>query len=149
MKPFYSVVLERLRSLHEGMVQSMEGLPQDALDWKPGAEMNSLAVIATHTAGAESFLVRQLVALEVVNRSRDSEFVIQGVSSAQLAQLLCASEHEVARVLEGLEVDDLDRERVLPSGEKVTVAWALLHTLDHTGEHLGHMGITRQLWEQR
>jgi len=28
------------------------------------------------------------------------------------------------------------------------VAWALLHALDHTAQHLGHMQITRQLWDQ-
>ena len=29
------------------------------------------------------------------------------------------------------------------------VAWALLHALEHTAIHLGHMQIMRQLWEQR
>jgi ankyrin repeat protein len=29
------------------------------------------------------------------------------------------------------------------------VAWCLAHALEHTALHLGHMQITRQLWEQR
>lgn len=29
-----------------------------------------------------------------------------------------------------------------------TVAWRLAHALEHTALHLGHMEITRQLWEQ-
>jgi hypothetical protein len=31
----------------------------------------------------------------------------------------------------------------------MTVAWAVLHAVDHTALHLGHIQITRQLWEQR
>jgi hypothetical protein len=27
-------------------------------------------------------------------------------------------------------------------------AWALMHALEHLREHLGHMALTRQLWEQ-
>jgi hypothetical protein len=29
------------------------------------------------------------------------------------------------------------------------VGWALCHILKHTALHLGHLQITRQLWEQR
>ena len=28
-----------------------------------------------------------------------------------------------------------------------TVAWCLLHALEHSAVHLGHMQIVRQLWE--
>jgi hypothetical protein len=29
------------------------------------------------------------------------------------------------------------------------IAWSLLHALEHTALHLGHMQLTRQLWEQQ
>jgi hypothetical protein len=31
----------------------------------------------------------------------------------------------------------------------VTAAWALLHALDHLGEHVGHAHLTRQLLDER
>jgi hypothetical protein len=29
------------------------------------------------------------------------------------------------------------------------VGWALLHALEHTAIHLGHIQITQQLWDQK
>jgi len=29
----------------------------------------------------------------------------------------------------------------------VGVAWAILHALEHTGIHLGHIQVTQQLWQ--
>nr|MBC8492461.1 DUF1572 family protein [Chloroflexota bacterium] len=44
---------ERLQALHADIERTIAGLPQAALDWAPGPEMNSLAVLAVHVAGAE------------------------------------------------------------------------------------------------
>ena len=49
-----------------------------------------------------------------------------------------------------LTLGDLEQERVSPrDGRMFSVAWALLHALEHTAIHLGHIQITRQLWEQQ
>ena len=54
------------------------------------------------------------------------------------------------RVLDKMDVQDLEALRVRPSdGREFTVAWALLHALEHATSHLGQIQITRQLWEQR
>jgi hypothetical protein len=43
----------------------------------------------------------------------------------------------------------LESTRVRPrDGHEFTMAWALLHALDHATLHLGQIQITRQLWEQ-
>ena len=50
-------------------------------------------------------------------------------------------------------LEDLQGVRPLPSqggqARQVSGGWALLHALEHTGLHLGHAQLTRQLWEQR
>ena len=33
--------------------------------------------------------------------------------------------------------------------EPVTVQWCILHVIDHYSRHLGHLELTRQLWETR
>jgi hypothetical protein len=56
----------------------------------------------------------------------------------------------VHRVLENLTLPDLETSRVSSrNGREVTVAWALAHALKHTALHVGHIQITRQLWEQQ
>jgi hypothetical protein len=50
--------------------------------------------------------------------------------------------------LNGLTLEDLEKTRRSPrDGQTFTVAWALLHALEHSGVHLGHIELTRQLWQ--
>ena len=58
---------------------------------------------------------------------------------------------EYARnVLDKMSLQDLESMRVSPGNDReYTVAWALLHALEHATNHLGQIQITRQLWEQK
>ena len=52
-------------------------------------------------------------------------------------------------MLEGLALPDLEATRVSPrDGRTFTVVWCLAHALEHTALHLGHIQVTRQLWDQ-
>jgi len=55
--PILEDYLERLQALHESIESAIEGLPQAALDWVPGPDMNSFAVLVTHVAGAERYWI--------------------------------------------------------------------------------------------
>ncbi|HEY3473576.1 MAG TPA: DinB family protein, partial [Anaerolineales bacterium] len=57
---------------------------------------------------------------------------------------------EYARnALNKFTAQDLETKRVSArDGRSFTVAWALLHALEHTTLHLGQIQMTRQLWEQ-
>ena len=50
VQPFVEDYLERLQDLHGAIERAIEGLPQAALDWVPGPDMNSLAHALEHTA---------------------------------------------------------------------------------------------------
>ena len=53
-------------------------------------------------------------------------------------------------VFRHLSVEDLSNQRISErDGKPYTIAWALLHALEHTGIHLGHLQILRQMWEMR
>ena len=52
-------------------------------------------------------------------------------------------------VLSNFSSQDLETERISGrDGRRFTVAWTLLHALEHTTLHLGQIQLTRQLWEQ-
>ena len=150
MQPLFDSYFERLQKLHADIRQTLEGLQVDALDWSPGRDINSLAVLAVHTAGAERYWIGDVIARDDSHRDRAAEFRARAVDSATLLKRLDAVLASSQQVLEGLSLSDLETMRIAPrDGSEVTVTWALLHVLEHTAIHLGHMQLMRQLWEQR
>lgn len=149
MLPILEGYWERLQALHEGIESAIEGLPLAALDWVPGPDMNSLGVLVTHVAGAERYWIGDVAGHDPSGRERAAEFRTQGVDAAALKTRLAETLAHSRAVLEKLTLPDLEARCVSPrDGRRFTVAWSLAHALEHTALHLGHIQITRQLWEQ-
>jgi uncharacterized damage-inducible protein DinB len=150
MELFFTSYLDLLQDCHNGILQALEGLPQDALDWVPGQDMNSINVLLAHITGSERFWIGDMAAQEPSHRDRDAEFRTRGVE-ADVFRIRLAGNLEYARnVVEKMSLQDLEATRVRPSdGSEFTVAWALMHALEHATSHLGQIQITRQLWEQK
>jgi uncharacterized damage-inducible protein DinB len=150
MQTFFEDYLERLGALHAQIGTAIEDLPQEALDWVPGEGMNSLSVLVVHTTGSESYWIGEVAGGRPSGRDRDAEFRAHGLTEADLRRRLADGLESARSVLEDLTLQDLERERISPrDGRRLTVGWALAHALEHTGLHLGHIQITRQLWDQR
>lgn len=149
MEQFCVDFLERLQALHHDFIQTFEGLPAEALDWVPGDQMNSFCVLVVHTAGS----ARWWIGISLGNppeRNRDAEFQAKGLSAAELKERFAAVEAYARSSLENFSLDQLAVEYPVPnSNRRITAAWGLLHVMEHTGLHLGHAQITRQLWERR
>ena len=45
MQRFFADYLKRLEELHADIEQAIEGLSDDALDWVPGRNMNSIGIL--------------------------------------------------------------------------------------------------------
>lgn len=149
MEAFAAAFVERLEELANGFSSALEGLPQEALDWSPGPEMNSLTVLVTHTAAALRYLIGDLVAGEPSNRVREQEFRAMGGDAAALSQRLAEVSAYCRKVVTQLSVADLDQMRISPQHKReFTVALCLFRSLDHMAEHMGHAQMTRLLWEQ-
>lgn len=150
MERFYEDYLDRLIAFHEQMKNYIVDLPDEAADWVPGEEMNSVAVLVVHTMGSEAYWVGQLSAGVNANRVRATEFETRGLSIAELVTIIDKAVENVKTWVATLTIDDLSR-MVLSSmmDQEVSVGWALLHALDHIAQHTGHMGITRQLWDRQ
>ncbi|MBE0689842.1 MAG: DinB family protein [Anaerolineae bacterium] len=141
--------LERLQDLHQDFIEAFEGLPGDALDWRPGADRNSLCVLVVHTTGASHYWIGAALG-ETPERDRAAEFRAQGLNEAQLKARFATLEAYARGALARITLANLALIRSIPNRDmQVSAGWALLHALEHTGLHLGHAQITRQLWDQR
>ncbi len=150
MKLFYKELYDRFRELHGDIERALESLPEEALDWKPGADMNSVSVLVTHLTGAERFLIGDVVMGEISNRNRDEEFQVAGQTKQDLLQRLSGTDAYIKKAFENMDLPDLETERIHPRhGNKVSVAFAILHALEHAATHVGHIGLTVQLWQQK
>ncbi len=150
MNIFYQNYFDRLEDLHKDLGKALQGLPQEALDWKPGPDTNSINVLITHLTGAERYWIGDVVMRDPSERDRAAEFRVAGLTLEALQKRITDLTEYARHSLETLALQDLEQERVSPrDGSKFNVGWSLLHVLDHTALHLGHIQLTRQLWEQR
>lgn len=145
---FFPDYLERLESLHKQLIEAIQGLPQAALDWIPSPEMNSLAVLLAHTTGSLRYWIGDVALGEPSGRVREREFQTHGLEGDEFRQHLDDVLAFVRLNLPRLGVQDLSRQRKTQA-EPVSCGWALLHALEHGYLHLGHIQITRQLWEDK
>jgi len=143
--------LERIEDVRGQIRKLIAPLSSEALNWRPieGEDdhaTNSLAVLAAHVAGSEHFWIAEVVGGVPPTRDRDAEFRTETAGAAALVAGLDAVAAETRQVMEGLTESDLGEtrqawDRVVP------VRWAILHVIDHTSLHLGHIQLTYQLWQ--
>jgi uncharacterized damage-inducible protein DinB len=146
--------LQRLNDLHQDILTAIEGLSPEALDWIPIQEirgdMNSINVLVTHLCGAERYWIGEVACGDPAGRLRAAEFQVSGMDAETLAEKIQAATAYARSVLQKLKLEDLAvKKSLLRDAKAVTAGWALLHALEHTAIHLGHIQITRQLWQER
>jgi uncharacterized damage-inducible protein DinB len=142
--------LQRMEDLRRQVGELIAELPPEALNWRPieGEEehaTNSLAVMAVHIAGAEHFWIAEVIGRSPPTRDRDAEFLTQARGASDLLRRLEEVGAETREVFSSLSEADLDDTREV-WGRTASVRWGILHIVDHTALHLGHMQITYQLW---
>lgn len=152
MQPFFIDYLERLTTLHNDIITVLERLPQAAFDWKPSPVMSSIAVLVAHTAGAESYWIGDMTVRQASSRIRATEFEAGDLDHSALKTLLDQALADTEESLAQLTVAQLTEERSslnvsLMGGDSYTVAWCLLHALEHTATHVGHVQLMGDMWE--
>lgn len=114
-------------------------------------ESNTLFALATHLVGAGEFWVLVLVGQRDIPRNRLAEFSATG----RVEDLLTRYERwiqDVHEVLDTFPDTRLHEPAEPPAGyqststhERSSVLDALLHAVEHSALHLGHIQLTRQL----
>lgn len=148
MQTFFKDHIDLLEERHNNILEALEGLSPAALDWIPGPDMNSISVLVFHLTGAERYWIGDVAAQDPSDRDRDAEFRVRDVGMDVLKKRLADNLEYARKTLDKFTIQDLETTRVTRDGHTFTVAWALLHALEHTTLHLGQIQITRQLWEQ-
>jgi uncharacterized damage-inducible protein DinB len=142
--------LDRIEDLRGQVVDLVRDLPLEALNWRPTDQVddhatNTVAVLATHVAGAEHFLIAEVVGGRPPTRDRDAEFKTRIDDPEELVDLLREVGQETRDVFSALTPANLGDVRIARDKE-VPIRWLMLHVVDHTALHLGHMQLTYQLW---
>lgn len=148
---------DSLRSLAEDMLDALGGIPTDDLNtWKPAAAregshaMNTFAALATHTLGSAAHWTLIITGARPATRDRNAEFRAQ-TTLADLRARRDAWLAELHTQLEGMTEADFAAPIPASLVHGDTHGWTILrgmiHAIDHTALHLGHVQIQRQLWE--
>ncbi len=142
--------LTTINELQDQMKNLLDGLPQEALDWRPiegegELATNSLGVIVTHLAGSGTYLIKEVIGRQPVHRDREAEFVTPGVNASTLKARLDAAAKIGEEFLSPLTAGQMEEDRKYRD-RTAKVRWIILHVIEHTAQHLGHMQLTRQLW---
>lgn len=145
------IVDESLPSLRGAIA----GASPEALNWRPGEDMNTIAVIVTHAMHSTRMWLSAAVDAPKPDRDRPKEFLATAANADELLSFFDTIAADVRGLLDtdapfeaGAVRHDYHR-MVDDPLEDVTAAWALLHALEHLQEHVAHAQLTRQLWEQQ
>ena len=143
-----STVADLFRSVHQQLRETVESLDDRELDWSPGPEMNSIAVLVTHTLGSELDTLN-LVRGIAGDRDRDAEFRVSGSTKADLLAALDRGDARLEEHSAAITDDELAIVRERPGRDPQTGLHWLLNNYGHAREHLGHTHMTIQLLRQR
>lgn len=140
-----------LRRLRDDMRAAIEGLPDEAINWvPPGEDTNSIAVLVHHAWHSTRQWLSVTVDAPLPERNRSAEFEISYDSAESLVAMLDdMSEQCLLLISRDRHVDPgaVRNHWDADSDIQFNVAWTLMHALEHLAEHVGHVGLTRQVWE--
>jgi DinB superfamily len=143
------VVLALFLQLHRQLRDVVSGLDADALNWVPTPGANSIATIITHVVGSEAETLRSLAGL-ACDRDREAEFEVRESTRDQVLELLDEADDLIAAVTALIGVERLESGLTLPTlpvdEARLGLTW-LVGNYGHAKEHLGHVELTRQLYE--
>jgi uncharacterized damage-inducible protein DinB len=136
------------RRVHDLVRDEIKDLDAEALNWSPGPETNSIAVLVTHLVGSEMEVIQVARGLET-NRDRPGEFTSGQQESRDLVQKLDAADAVLYEHAAQMSADDLRAMRTRPTaGETLPALEMLVWNFGHAREHLGQILLTKQLYLQ-
>ena len=144
---------KELRRIFDRLFAALDGLSERELNWHPPApEANSIYAIATHTLGNARAWILGICCGQPIERDRPAEFRASGPDATLLVENARVLLDEIAMSLRALQPDSLDtlrepRQQLWGAGtsQPVTGREAILHVITHAAEHVGHIGMTRDL----
>jgi hypothetical protein len=133
-----------LQHLRDSAIYKLEGLDPAQLRWRPAPAANSLGVIVVHLGYAERLWIRAIFAGESMDMAwRQHMFELpDGWGYDEIVGFYRDETAQVDAVLDHATSFDLPSAGDL---RPTTLRWAVLHLIEETARHAGHMDITREL----
>jgi uncharacterized damage-inducible protein DinB len=139
---------QRIKDLNQQVCDFVGDIPAEGLNWRPDfKDINSLAVLASHIAGAQISWIVQVIGQRDFTHDRGGEFDTVVTSGQQLVNDLSRIFSEVDEVLESLSTVDAGEIRPFKD-HQVPIRWGLVHIIDHTALHFGQMQLMYQFWSR-
>ncbi|MGI8475221.1 MAG: DinB family protein [Thermomicrobiales bacterium] len=151
MIPFAAATDHFLTKLAADALRQLDGIPErDLNEWRPALglqDVNTLYGLATHLVAAGEFWMLHAAAGRPTDRDRPAEFRASG-DLATLQARYGRWLDECRAVLSELAEADLDRRFQGGSSQPVdwSVAECIMHAVEHTAVHVGHLQLQRQIW---
>jgi len=134
--------------LRESAIYKLEDLDDDQLRWRPAPEANSLGVIVVHLGYAERLWGRAIFAGEAMDMGwRSHMFDLPDGWSRD--DVIAFYRDETARVDRVFDAAGSFDEPSAGTFRPTTLRWVVLHLIEETARHVGHMDITRELLDGR
>ncbi|HMO53349.1 MAG TPA: DUF664 domain-containing protein [Tepidiformaceae bacterium] len=156
MTPTHAAALRETFEYFDLLKDALGGLPDEAVNWTPAPNTNSIAVLVHHSIAATRFWLRNGSGqVDSISRYRSEDrapaFQTSGASAASLAEAITAAAAEFEQILAAGTPECLD----------VAVQWdedpaagrhaisGLMHATSHLAEHVGQAQLMRDLWLAR
>ena len=145
MEPVVATVVRGYKEVHAGLRRAVQGMDAAALNWKPVAEANSVAVLIVHTLGSEAEILR-VSSNTPSERDRDAEFLAEAAAAEELVRRLDAADALLDELAPKITAADLDAERTRRDQGPETCRYWLVTNYGHAREHLAHIELTKQMY---
>jgi hypothetical protein len=137
-----------LTHLRESAILKLEDLDDAQIRWAPAPTANSLGVIAVHLGYAERLWLRAVFAGETMDMTwRQHMFDLPDGWSLDDVVAFYRAETAAADAVLG-RATSFDEPSAGPI-RSTTLRWVVLHLIEETARHVGHMDITRELLDGR
>jgi hypothetical protein len=143
--PLLAGILTTTHERHVELCNLIRDLPDDALSWRPGPAMSSLAGIVRHVMDDETEFVRSLAGMPNGWPGINGEWMDATGTAASLVALIADGDTLLKAVYATLTEARL-RQPHPKSG--TPIGQELVEVADHCAMHYGQMQITRHLYER-
>ena len=136
---------DEIRRQAKDAIQNLDerGLNSTPLD----QDTSSPAVLVNHMAAVERFWLCQIIGGVDIGRPRPDEFMAKAETVGDLEQLMDEAGRTTREVLSDMTTEQLHETRDA-RGEPRSVQWCLLLAIDHLSGHVGHLQLTRQMYDR-
>jgi DinB superfamily len=155
MHATYAEALAAIRVALNDLDEVLAGLPDEALNWRPGPDANPIVVLARHSLTATKFLLGTAAGLApdrqaYMTGERAEAFAAAGATVTDLRAEVAAAGAGLSGICE--KGSEAALAAVAPwelSGAPRSGAYLVMHALGHLREHTGQAALIRDLWKAR